>query len=541
LNNYYTTAEQRRKQNQWRRNSYGVSLKEEEDVVARKNAEKELERQRREAEREAERQRKEAERQAQREAERIRREEEREAERQRKEAEKAQTEANARQEKYERERLIAQKRQEQKEAQGYYTGTPSPSVERNYVPEFKTVNNVKTETGKATPTPSLESRLWKSEGITAKEANDIYTPERVTTTDTNTSFEWKTLNGNNTPTKNSNKDNFDLYEYLDSFPPFTGKLKEIQDQYEFDLDMMWARYGKRLMGLDDKPAQQTAKSKTVSKGSNREMGEVFTYKSPVPKNPVIQYTDMINPPSNKYRKNDEFWRENESVQSLSKMLINNISGIKSAEIDRIVDNPIDYIPHAKEMMEIRKSEKSAANTRNKVFTEYIGGYDGYGLNIDGGRPNAFLHIYTAAKSTDVLGERAAREFLTAHETFTDIEYLKGILYKQDDISFDTEGAYQQYQKYSSDKKYPWVKHHVEMDLHNNDIGIQIALSTPDNPEEIVKQLEIYLWEGETVDGLRTIFKGYSDREILFIKKAICAIYGGEASVIWDYPGNNLPE
>ena len=80
-----------------------------------------------------------------------------------------------------------------------------------------------------------------------------------------------------------------------------------------------------------------------------------------------------------------------------------------------------------------------------------------------------------------------------------------------------------------------------MDLHNNDIGIQIALSTPDSPEEIEEQLEIYLWEGETIDSLRAIFKGYSDREILFIKKAVCAIYGGEASVIWDYPGNNLPE
>ena len=80
-----------------------------------------------------------------------------------------------------------------------------------------------------------------------------------------------------------------------------------------------------------------------------------------------------------------------------------------------------------------------------------------------------------------------------------------------------------------------------MDLHNNDIGIQIALSTPDSPEEIEEQLEIYLWEGETIDSLRAIFKGYSDREILFIKKALSAVYNGEASIIWDYPGNNLPE
>ena len=79
-----------------------------------------------------------------------------------------------------------------------------------------------------------------------------------------------------------------------------------------------------------------------------------------------------------------------------------------------------------------------------------------------------------------------------------------------------------------------------MDLHNNDIGIQIVLTTPADTTEIEKELMLYLDKFETLDELRKIFAGYSDREILFIKKALDAIYSGDASIIWDYPENNLP-
>lgn len=61
-------------------------------------------------------------------------------------------------------------------------------------------------------------------------------------------------------------------------------------------------------------------------------------------------------------------------------------------------------------------------------------------------------------------------------------------------------------------------------IHNNDIGIQIALTTPTDAAEIENEIEKYLGENETMDDLRTMFNGYSDREILFIKKAINAVY-----------------
>ena len=80
-----------------------------------------------------------------------------------------------------------------------------------------------------------------------------------------------------------------------------------------------------------------------------------------------------------------------------------------------------------------------------------------------------------------------------------------------------------------------------MDLHNNDIDIKIALTTPTDAAEIQQQLEMYLGENETLDDLRIMFDGYSDRKILFMKKAVNAVYLGEAAVIWDYPGNNFSE
>ncbi|MBE6895018.1 MAG: hypothetical protein E7483_05410 [Ruminococcaceae bacterium] len=289
-----------------------------------------------------------------------------------------------------------------------------------------------------------------------------------------------------------------------------------------------------------------------NKGPNNETAKVFNLKKEKSdltagaqakshfRNPILGYEEMINPPDDNYRHNDTYWNEKASNDNIVKKTLNIWPGLKAAEIDKIVQKPVEYVPYIAEFADVKFSDKSAANTRNKVFTEYVGGYDEYGLNMDGGIPNAFMHIYLAAKMTDFLGEENTREFLTAHETFTDKQYEKGFLYQQDDIGFDTD-VFPQYQKYDKNKEYPLVKHHAEMDLHNNDIGIKIALTTPTDAAEIEQQLEMYLGENETLDDLRIMFDGYSDREILFMKKAINAVYSGVAAVIWDYPGNNFSE
>lgn len=132
-------------------------------------------------------------------------------------------------------------------------------------------------------------------------------------------------------------------------------------------------------------------------------------KSPF-KNPVLNYDNMINPPDKDYRHNDVYWNKKASKYNPAKSLVNFAFSIKPAELDKIVQKPVEYIPHIDNFADVKFSDKSAANTRNKVFSEYIGGYDGYGLNIDGGIPNAFMHIYLAAKMTDFLGEKIQEIF-----------------------------------------------------------------------------------------------------------------------------------
>ena len=74
-----------------------------------------------------------------------------------------------------------------------------------------------------------------------------------------------------------------------------------------------------------------------------------------------------------------------------------------------------------------------------------------------------------------------------------------------------------------------------MDLQNNEIGIQIALNTPIDSIEVENELISMLGQGETLESLRKQFPNHTDRQILFIKKAVQAVERGEAAIIWDYP------
>jgi len=44
-----------------------------------------------------------------------------------------------------------------------------------------------------------------------------------------------------------------------------------------------------------------------------------------------------------------------------------------------------------------------------------------------------------------------------------------------------------------------------------------------------------LGKDETLESLREQFPNHTDRQILFIKKAVQEIESGEAAIIWDYP------
>ena len=77
-----------------------------------------------------------------------------------------------------------------------------------------------------------------------------------------------------------------------------------------------------------------------------------------------------------------------------------------------------------------------------------------------------------------------------------------------------------------------------MDLHNNDLGIYIALNTPTDPIGIKNELISMLGQEETLGQLRKQFPNHTDRQILFIKKAQQMVeYDSnneiKAAIIWD--------
>ena len=371
----------------------------------------------------------------------------------------------------------------------------------------------------------------------------------------------------------------------------SGDVTKRTSQYDNDLNALWNKYGAQLTGSDTKPkatgpngemakAAVTAKKETPflekvenqsvnyakggwklfdwmddfgnNKGPNSEVANTTVGKkeqadltagtqgkSPF-KNPILDYDDMINPPDEKYQYDENFWREisyngygkqNEYINSL----IEEHTPFNRAEIRTIIENPLPYVSNIPELI---KAKSTVIPIKNDIFyynENEIGEmnnnkkYSKYAAGLDGGLPNAFQYMFLAALITDAVGESEARKFLTAHETFSDLEYDNNILAIQQEVPIEIDTEY-----YNKEKLYPTKKHHAEMDLQNNDIGIQIALTTPYSQTEIEDELSEYLDKGETIGYLRHAYPNLTDRQILMMKKALKAIDDNQVSVIWDF-------
>ena len=295
------------------------------------------------------------------------------------------------------------------------------------------------------------------------------------------------------------------------------------DLFDF-LDFLSGRYG---------PNNEMAESVKIAKPTEPDLVASAAPYPSVQGKPVMKYENMVNPPSAEYQKKAaELYKEASNDKFIKNMLY--IAGIKTKELDTFMNNVEGYLPNILDVAATKyswvPSDEILVSAGDTKMMVYGSGYDEYGLNIDGGKPNSFQHIYWVACLTDVLGEEEARNFSRAHETYTVSEYADGAMYSQDDIDTDM-----QYGKITYNKAYPTRQQHAAMDLQNNEIGIQIALNTPTDPIEIEKELISMLGQGETLESLREQFPNHTDRQILFIKKAIQAVENGEAAIIWDYP------
>lgn len=365
--------------------------------------------------------------------------------------------------------------------QNSYSTQPKPQVKNDYTGAKK---------------PTVVDELWNRYYTEVAGTNGIKQPQKLTKT-----TEPKQQNTN---TVKAGKSTINI---RDDGSTIHYDSDTAIDLFDF-LDFLSGRYG---------PSNEMAESVKISKPTEPDLVAGAAQYQSVQGKPVMKYENMVNPPSAEYQK-----KAAELYKEASKGI--NTPILKAKEIDVALDNFLYYL------------EKSAVlnNLRNDLGivknTIYSANYDEYGLNIDGGKPNSFQHIYWVACLTDVLGEEEARNFSRAHETYTVSEYADGAMYSQDDIDTDM-----QYGKITYNKAYPTRQQHAAMDLQNNEIGIQIALNTPTDPIEIEKELISMLGQGETLESLREQFPNHTDRQILFIKKAVQAIESGEAAIIWDYP------
>ena len=387
-------------------------------------------------------------------------------------------------------------------------------VRENYIYKMNAKKNQKEYGG----TSSAGAKTFGGDS-TPKAVNSVYSSNAVQIKNTGPNAEMATVK----PKKESTfqKVENQTVDLID------GKRKSMFD---------WLDEWSNLGGGPNKESAETAKIKGKEKADLNASAQA---KSPFV-NPILDYDDMINPPDKKYQKDENYWRRNayEGYGENNEFINNTIkeySPLNRAELRTISEKPLPYI---KNLSALLKAKNNVVPIKNDIFyynenelTEMNNSkiYSKYAAGLDGGLPNAFQHMFLAALITDAVGADEARKFLTAHETFSDVDYDNNILAQQQEIPIEKDTEY-----YSYDKMYPTKLHHAAMDLHNNDLGIQIALSTPNNQKEIEKELSMLLGKGETIGYLRHAYAGLSDRQILIMKKALKAIEDGEAAIIWDF-------
>ena len=296
------------------------------------------------------------------------------------------------------------------------------------------------------------------------------------------------------------------------------------DLFDF-LDFLSGRYG---------PSNEMTESVKISKTTEPDLVAGAAQYPSVQGKLVMKYENMVNPPSAEYQKKAAELYKEAANNNLLKSKIGAVFGVKNKEIDVAFNNLPAYVPNVIDIFATKYSnipfsdiKISAGDTKNIVYGSK---YDEYGLNIDGGKPNAFQHIYWVACLTDVLGEEEARNFSRAHETYTVSEYADGAMYSQDDIDTDM-----QYGKITYNKAYPTRQQHAAMDLQNNEIGIQIALEVHGYTDEEIKDIFIEVYGEEKYQKMQEQFPNHTVKQIYFIKRAEETIENGEAAIIWDYP------
>lgn len=118
------------------------------------------------------------------------------------------------------------------------------------------------------------------------------------------------------------------------------------------------------------------------------------------------------------------------------------------------------------------------------------------LDVDGAKPNAFLHAFWNAQMAYRIGPELAETFATAYEAYRDEEYEAGILNNIDPATGLT------------------IAQNTVMDMHNNSVGRSLAAKMPDTPEEIHDELFNRYGSEEAIQQALELCQGFDEADLL---------------------------
>ena len=196
------------------------------------------------------------------------------------------------------------------------------------------------------------------------------------------------------------------------------------------------------------------------------------------------------------------------IIAIGKVGMQAVLGVKGSEADLIVRHPLAAL-------QINEAKDRAATGKGNLFP------DAPDKEIDGAKANAFLHAYWNAAAAYRIGADLTEQFTTAHETYSFWRYLKykdkpGILNEVDEATGLTIGQ------------------NVEMDMHNNAVGREIAGRIPTSEEEIHQELLEILGSEERINEELGAYKDFSQADLLLLFYTKAALDNGE--LIWLYNG-----
>ncbi len=174
--------------------------------------------------------------------------------------------------------------------------------------------------------------------------------------------------------------------------------------------------------------------------------------------------------------NPSYWLFKFLVPALSQ-------NVKTVELDLTMHNPEEGIKayNASNIAQLGKKVLFAGDSH---------------LDVDGAKPNAFLHAFWNAQMAYRIGPEMAELFATAHESYLDYQYKSGVL---NTIDPDTGLT---------------VAQNIVMDMHNNSVGRSLAAKMPDTPEAIHEELFSRYGSEEAIQQALELCQGFDEADLL---------------------------